>query len=70
MIKFYLDISEDDCNRLANGCNVNTGICYNGGSCYCDRNGTMCSCINGYTGDSCETPPGIYSLSYLPFNGI
>ena len=69
---FFLDKNLDtwdDCNRLADGCNLNTSICYNGGSCVCGSNGTKCFCFNGYTGDSCEIPPGIYSLLYLPFNG-
>ena len=63
VMKYYLDIW-DDCNRLADGCNLNTSICYNGGSCVCGSNGTKCFCFNGYTGDSCEIPPGMYSLAY------
>ena len=62
-MKYYLDIW-DDCNRLADGCYLNTSICYNGGSCVCGSNGTKCFCFNGYTGDSCEIPPGMYSLAY------
>ena len=70
VIKCSLDLG-DDCNRLvSNGwCSVNTGICYNGGSCYCARDGTKCSCFNGYAGKYCEIPPGIYSIPCLPFSG-
>ncbi len=31
--------------------------CQNGGKCFMGK----CMCANSYTGDRCQTPPGVYS---------
>ena len=35
--------------------------CYNGGRCFEDSRGFICSCLAGYTGTQCN---GIYSIKY------
>ena len=35
--------------------------CYNGGRCFEDSRGFICSCVGGYTGTQCN---GIYSIKY------
>ena len=58
-----------DCGYLAdfNICTVPTKTtCYNGASCWCDDNVAKCFCFHGYTGDSCEIPPGIAIKLYMP----
>ena len=58
-----------DCGYLAdfNICTVPTKTtCYNGASCWCDDNVAKCFCFHGYTGDSCEIPPGIPIILYMP----
>ena len=54
------------CSYLAKMCNVSSDlVCYNGASCWCDNDVAKCYCFYGYTGDNCEIPPGIHSISFL-----
>ena len=57
-----------DCIGLATMCTVPDGkVCLNGGtnSCTCANGVAICICYNGYTGESCEIPPGKASVSYF-----
>ena len=54
------------CTYLAKMCNVSSDlVCYNGASCWCDNDIAKCFCFYGYTGENCEIPPGIHSISFL-----
>ena len=54
------------CTYLAKMCTVSSDlVCYNGASCWCDKDVAKCFCFYGYSGENCEIPPGIQRISFL-----